>query len=175
MPSSRGSSPARDRTQVVCISGGFFTSWATGQALLFFFVLCSWFLLLHQLHLITSFRHRIPEAGDPWSRLVGWRRPCFILPVFVLGSPSNAAEHLCFCHMLISRALDTCWASLVAQTVKNPPAIQETREWSLGGEDPLEQGMATHSRILAWRIPWTEEPGGATVHGVAKSRTRLSN
>ena len=40
---------------------------------------------------------------------------------------------------------------------------------SLGGEDPLEKGMAAHSRILAWRIPWTEEPGGATVHGVAKS------
>ena len=51
------------------------------------------------------------------------------------------------------------WASLVAQMVKNLPAIQETRVQSLGGEDPLEKGMATHSNILAWRIPWTEEPG----------------
>ena len=42
-----------------------------------------------------------------------------------------------------------------------------------GLEDPLEEGMATHSSILAWRIPWTEEPGGATVHRVAKSWTRL--
>ena len=51
------------------------------------------------------------------------------------------------------------WASLVAQ-VKNPPAMREMRVRSLGGEDPLEEGMATHSSILAWRIPWTEEPGG---------------
>ena len=43
--------------------------------------------------------------------------------------------------------------------VKNPPAVQETWVRSLGWEDPLEKGMATHSSILAWRIPWTEEPG----------------
>ena len=49
---------------------------------------------------------------------------------------------------------------LVAQTVKNLPVIQETRVQSLGLEDPLVKGMATHSRILSWRIPWTEEPGG---------------
>ena len=48
----------------------------------------------------------------------------------------------------------------VAQMVKNLPAMQETWIWSLGWEDPLEKGMATHSSILAWRIPWTEEPGG---------------
>ena len=46
---------------------------------------------------------------------------------------------------------------------------------SLGWEDPLEKEMATHSSILAWRIPWTEEPGRATVHGVADSQTQLSN
>ena len=50
--------------------------------------------------------------------------------------------------------------SLVAQTVKNLPAMQETRVQSLDQEDPLEKGMANHSSILAWRIPWTEEPGG---------------
>ena len=48
----------------------------------------------------------------------------------------------------------------MAQTVKNLPAMQETQFRSLGWEDPLEEGMATHSSILAWRIPWTEEPGG---------------
>ena len=48
----------------------------------------------------------------------------------------------------------------MAQTVKNLPAVQETQVRSLGREDPLEEGMATHSSILAWRIPWTEEPGG---------------
>ena len=48
----------------------------------------------------------------------------------------------------------------VAQTVKNLPAVQETRVQSLGWEDSLEKEMATNSSILAWRIPWTEEPGG---------------
>ena len=48
----------------------------------------------------------------------------------------------------------------MVQTVKNLPAVKETRVQSLGQEDPLEKGMATHSNILAWEIPWTEEPGG---------------
>ena len=51
-------------------------------------------------------------------------------------------------------------ASLVAQRLKRLPAMQETWVRSLGWEDPLEKEMATHSSILAWRIPWTEEPGG---------------
>ena len=51
-------------------------------------------------------------------------------------------------------------ASLVAQMVKNLSAVWETQVQSLGQEDPLEKGMTTHSGILAWRIPWTEEPGG---------------
>ena len=50
--------------------------------------------------------------------------------------------------------------SLVAQMIKNLPAMQETWVWSLGGEGPLEESMASHTSILAWRIPWTEEPGG---------------
>ena len=49
---------------------------------------------------------------------------------------------------------------LIAQTVKNLPAMQETQVRSLGQEDPPKSGMATHSSILAWRSPWTEEPGG---------------
>ena len=56
--------------------------------------------------------------------------------------------------------LQYSWASLVVQTIKNPPAMQEIWVPSLGQEDPLEEGMASHSSILAWRIPWTEEPGG---------------
>ena len=52
------------------------------------------------------------------------------------------------------------WASLVAQTVKNLPAMQETQVQSLNWEDPLEKGIATHSSILAWRIRWREEPTG---------------
>ena len=62
-------------------------------------------------------------------------------------------------------------ASLVAQTVKNPPATRETWVWSLGWEDPLEEGMATHSSILAWRIPMGRGAWWAAVHGVAKSDT----
>ena len=50
--------------------------------------------------------------------------------------------------------------SQVAQWVKNPPAMQKMQFQSLDWEDPLEEGMATHSSILVWRIPWTEEPGG---------------
>ena len=50
--------------------------------------------------------------------------------------------------------------SLVAQTIKNLPTMWKTSVQSLGQEDPLEKGMATHSSILAWRTPWTEEPGG---------------
>ena len=62
------------------------------------------------------------------------------------------------------------WASLVTQWVKNLPAMQETQVQSLGREDPLEKGMATHSRILAWKIPWTEEPGG--LHSMGLQRVR---
>ena len=60
----------------------------------------------------------------------------------------------------IGNPLQYFGASLVAQMIKNPPAMQETWVQSLVWEDPLEKGMATHSSILAWRIPWTEEPGG---------------
>ena len=57
------------------------------------------------------------------------------------------------------------WASLVAQVAKNLPAMHKTQVQSLGWEDPLEKGMATHSSILAWRIPWTEELGGLQFMG----------
>ena len=61
-------------------------------------------------------------------------------------------------------------ASLVARRVKNPPVMQETWVQSLGWEDPLEEGTATHSSILAWRIPWTKELGSLQ-SGVTKSWT----
>ena len=77
------------------------------------------------------------------------------------GSGRSAGER-------IGYPLQYSWASLVAQLIKNPPAMRETRVRSLGWEDPLEKGKATYSSILAWRIP-------CIVHGVAKSRTWLSN
>ena len=67
------------------------------------------------------------------------------------------------------------WASLVAQTVENPPAMWEIWVHSLSWEDPLEEGMATHSSILAWRILMDRGAWRAAVHGVAKSQTQLSN
>ena len=66
------------------------------------------------------------------------------------------------------------WASLVAQTGKNLPAVQETWVLSLGQEDPLEKGMAIHSNILAWEIPWTEEPDGLQSMGSQRVRHDLT-
>ena len=60
------------------------------------------------------------------------------------------------------------WASLTAQTVKNLFAMQETQARSLDQEDPLKENMATHSSILAWRIPWTEEPGRLQALGLQR-------
>ena len=68
------------------------------------------------------------------------------------------------------RGYRDCRASLVAQMVKNLPATQETWVRSLGWKDPLEMGTATHSSILAWRIPWTEEPGRLQSMGLQRVR-----
>ena len=65
--------------------------------------------------------------------------------------------------------------NLYTQMVKNPPAMQETWVWSLGWVDPVEQGMATHSIIFAWRIPMDRGARWATIHGVPKSQTQLSD
>ena len=64
---------------------------------------------------------------------------------------------------------------MVARFLKNLPAVQETLILTRGWEDPLEEGMATHSSILVWRIPMGRGAWRATVHGVAKSQTRLSD
>ena len=74
----------------------------------------------------------------------------------------------------IGYPLQYSWDSPVAQTVKNPPAIWQTWVQSLGWEDTLEEGMATYSSILAWRIPMDRGTWRATVHGVTKSRTQLT-
>ena len=86
--------------------------------------------------------------GFPGSS-VGKESPCNAGdPGLIPGSGRSPEEG-------IDYPLQYSWASLVAQLVKNPPAMQETWVPSLGWEDPLEKGKATHSNILAWRIPWT--------------------
>ena len=75
----------------------------------------------------------------------------------------------------IGYPLQCSWVSLVAQMVKNLPTMWETWVQSLGWEDPLEEGMASHSSILAWRIPMDRGAWRATVHGVVKSQTWLSD
>ena len=83
--------------------------------------------------------------------------------VYTWLGPMCASEHMCTCsvHTYTSdRHIFCSWeASLVAEMVKNLPPMQETGVQSLGWEEPLEKEMAIHSSILAWRIPWTEEPG----------------
>ena len=86
--------------------------------------------------------------GFPGSS-VGKESPCNAGdPGLIPGSGRSPEEG-------IDYPLQYSWGSLVAQLVKNPPAMQETWVPSLGWEDPLEKGKATHSNILAWRIPWT--------------------
>ena len=75
----------------------------------------------------------------------------------------------------IGYPLQYSWASLVGQRVKNLPATLETLVLSLGWEEALEEGMATHSSILAWRIPMDRGAWRATVHVIAKSQTQLSD
>ena len=77
--------------------------------------------------------------------------------------------------MYFNPALISAWVSQIAQRVKNLPErqqeTQETRVQSLGGEDPLEEEMATHSSILVWIIPWTEEPGRLQSKGLQRDMT----
>ena len=93
----------------------------------------------------------LEEEMATHSSILAWKIPC---PVGYSLWVSKGKTWLSDSH--VWRYLR---ASLGAQMVKNPPAMQETWVRSLGWEDPLEKGMPTHSSILAWRIPWTEEPG----------------
>ena len=74
-----------------------------------------------------------------------------------LGNGEGQGSLAC-CSPWGHKELDMTWTSLVAQMVKRLPTMQETQVWSLGREDPLEKEMAPHSSILAWKIPWTEDP-----------------
>ena len=126
---------------------------------------------------------------DSWVRKIHWRRDRLPTPAF-LGFPGgsagkestwNAGESCLIPDSgrspgeEIGYPLQYSWASLVAQTVKNQPAMQEIWVQSLGWEDPLEESIATHSSILAWRIPMDRGAWRATVHRVTKSCIQLSD
>ena len=87
---------------------------------------------------------------------------------------------ICF-HLLTIVGTEPCSLGSTAQTIRAsqvalvPPAMQETWVWFLGWEDPLEEGMETYSSSLAWRIPWTEEPGGLESMGSQRVRHNWSN
>ena len=123
-----------------------------------------------------------------WVRKIFWRRDRLPTPVF-LGFPGGSAgkESACNAGDLgsipgsgrfpgegIGYPLQYSWASLVAQRAKNLPVLHKTWVWSLNWEDPLEEGIATPSSILAWRIPIDRGVWWATVHGDVKSWTQLS-
>ena len=97
------------------------------------------------------------EIVSPWEELKRLQKEfihkVLLDPSSIPGSGRSPEEG-------IGYQLQYCWASLVAQMVKNVPAMWETWVQALGWEDPLEEGMATHLSILAWKIPWTEEPSG---------------
>ena len=88
-------------------------------------------------------------------------------PGLIPGSGSSPAEG-------VGYPLQYSGDSLVAQTVKNSPAIRQTWVRSLSWEDPLEEGMATYSNILAWRIPMDRGAWRATAHGISKTQTQLT-
>jgi len=102
-----------------------------------------------------------------------WRRKWQPTPVFLPGE-SQGQRSLVGCHLWDLRVghdwSDLAAAAAVAQTVKNLPAMQETRVRSLDWEVPLEKGMAIHSSILAWRILWTEKPAGLQFMGSQRVR-----
>ena len=102
----------------------------------------------------------------PYLKGLSWERICLQcrrsqFDFWVGSSPGEG----------IGNPLQYSWASLVAQTVKNLPGMRETWVQSLGWEDPMEEGMATHSSILNWRSPMDKGAWQATVHEVAKSQT----
>ena len=107
----------------------------------------------------------VPQSWDPTQR-----RGARWLIGGLMGLAGKPAPHSWRAHENWL-APEVGQASLVAQLLKSLPAMWETQVHALGGEDPLGKERATHFSILAWRIPWTEEPGWATIHEITKSLT----
>ena len=148
---SRGSSQCRDWTQISCIAGRFFTIWISREA---------------------PKGRAGPSRTKPWAGVrSSWGQESIFL-VWALwetlfGNLSKSYHFLDFSFHFcqIGKFYLSFMRALVTQTVKNTPAEQEIWVQSLGQEDPLKKGMATHSSILAWRMPWTEESAGLLSRG----------
>ena len=110
-----------------------------------------------KLQILNSKTHLAQRVSDESPRTYAW--VCFetYLEAYVVLMAISSWSILK--PNRLKSLLQHSWALLMAQTVKNLPAMPGTQVWSLGGEDPLEKGMAIHSSILTWEIPWTEEPG----------------
>ena len=116
------------------------------------------FCFFNSYSLFRGFSDSSPVPGILQARTLEWVAISFSVgkesaysagdPNLIPGSGRSAGEG-------IGYPLQYSWAFLVAQLVKNPPAMRETWVWSLGWEDPLQKGKATHFSVLAWRIPWT--------------------
>ena len=122
-------------------------------------------------HCIPSFNH------PPSCRFKSDRACSTIFSSFLLTPPafSLSCGWLCLLKTAVIHLahIKRLWWASRGSVAKNLPLLRKTWVRFLGGEDPLEKGMATHSSILAWRIPRTKEPWWATVHGVARSQIQL--
>ena len=158
-PFSRGSSRPRNQTGVSCIAGRFFTSWATREAPIL--NLCMLYIFT-----VTNFIHGHPSSQYPWYNS-NWftSYSCFCLP-------TEESQNMSSRNMPVWDRND--FELKAAQRLKRLPAMRETWVRSLHQEDPLEKEMATHSSILAWRIPWTGEPGGLQSTGSQRVRHDLA-
>ena len=119
----------------------------------------------------THYNTNKPQEHYAWWNKQTQKTMYSIIPFIWLSRESKSVET----ESSLVGALGWGGASLVAQKVKNPPAMQETWVQTLGWEDPLEKGTAIHPSILAWRIPMDRGAWQATVHEVAKSWTQLSD
>ena len=130
----------------------------------------------------TDVRHPLPGPRLPSSEIkqtfLSTNMACLLAFEWLFlpwSFVSNQTSHTLSITVLETYCGTVLWASLRAQLVKNSSAMLEIWVWSLGWEDPLEEGMATHSSILAWRISMDRGAWWAIVHGVAKSWAWLSS
>ena len=103
-----------------------------------------------------GWKDSLEEGLATYSSILAWRISWMEEPGRLWSMASQRVRH----DWAQEQQHTYMWSFLVSQMVKSLPAMQETWLWSLGQEDALEKGMAAHSSILTWRIPWTEEPGG---------------